>query len=273
MTSIKCYRNLFTLSLTIMACISCEKVIEVDVKNAEPQLVVQGNIHTSSGPYLVYLNLSVGNDETNNFPVVQGASVHITDNIGGSEKLTESLPGVYSCQNLKGEPGNTYTLKINTNNKEYTAVSYLNKPVPLDSFLLEPIKSQNSNIINGYRVICKFTDPAGAGNYYRLVFTSDNPLAITGRNDRVISDKYLDGQQVSVRIRTNLKSKDSVFVQLQSIDKVTYDFYNTLPNALGGVGAVQFLASLPANPTNNISNGGLGYFTAYGLTKEKKKVP
>lgn len=146
-------------------------------------------------------------------------------------------------------------------------------PVSIDSFLVNPIYNRNTGAISGYRVVCKFTDPGGIGNFYRVVIGSNDTAAISSRNYRILGDKLADGTQMSVTFRTNLHSLDTVKVQLQCIDRSTYNFYNTLNNAVGSSSISQFLAALPANPTNNISNSGLGYFAAYSVTKNSRIVP
>ena len=145
--------------------------------------------------------------------------------------------------------------------------------VAIDSFLLKPNFSNHSTTVSGYKVVCKFTDPLGVGNYYRVVVGSNNIGAFGDRTYRVLEDKILDGQELSTSFNTKVHSGDTVNIQLQSIDKGTYDFYNTLNNAIGNTGASQFISSLPANPTNNISNHGLGYFSAYALTTQTRIVP
>lgn len=253
--------------------LSCEKVITIDLKNTDSRVVIQANVTSLPGPYTVKMNSSVSYYSNNTFPAISGAQVGISDNAGNAETLHETLPGVYVTDSLQGTPGRTYYLSVTANGKNYSAGSKMNNPLPLDSFVLEPLINRMSQAITGYRVTCKFTDPLGLGNYYRVVISSRDTAAIGDRTWRIVSDKYTDGTQMSVSFRTRLISGDSVGIELQSIDKSTYDFYNTLGNAVGSASAGQFLAALPANPTNNISNKGLGYFAAYGVTRAAKLVP
>jgi hypothetical protein len=259
--------------IAVVALYSCEKVITIDLKTADSQIVVQGNVTSLAGPYVVKLNSTVSYYSSNSFPTVTGAQVNISDNYGNNELLTETSSGVYKTSLLSGTPGRVYSLQIVANGKTYTASSTMAMPLPVDSFLLQPTFSKMTNMINGYRVICKFTDPAGLGNHYRVVISSHDTIAIGDRTSRIVSDKFADGQQLSVTFRTKLVSGDTVGIQLQCVDKNTYDFYNTLNNAVGSSSLNQFLAALPANPTNNISNKGLGYFAAYPVTTATMVVP
>ena len=58
--------------------------------------------------------------------------------------------------------------------------------------------------------------------------------------------------------------QDTVVVELQTLDKSTYDYYLTLNSLAGGL----FGASNPANPKTNLSNDALGYFGAYTVSRD-----
>jgi hypothetical protein len=253
--------------------LSCEKVVKLDLNLADRQVVVQANVNNQPGPYTVNLNYSVSYYSDNVFPAVTGAVVQLSDDAGNTETLSEVTSGVYKTNVFNGVAGRTYNLQIQANNTSYSAFSSMPNPVAIDSFLLHPTYNKNTNVLTGYRVVCKFTDPSGTGNFYRVVVGSNDVAALGDRTSRIIEDKLADGQLLSSTFSTKLLSGDTVNIQLQCIDKSTYDFYNTLNNAIGNTGASQFISSLPANPTNNISNHGLGYFSAYSLTTQTLVIP
>jgi len=145
-------------------------------------------------------------------------------------------------------------------------------PVPIDSFLIVMRPARFGNQQNGYSVTCKFKDPIGLGNHYRVVIHSNDTSALNGRTSRILSDKLNDGEEMSVTFRTNLLLNDTVALELHAIPKSTYEFFNTLSNAQGEVGAGQFLSSLTANPTKNISNNAAGYFSAYAISTQSAVV-
>jgi hypothetical protein len=266
------YRFVAITFILIIIFSSCEKVVILDVKSASNKVVVQGNVFNGTGPYKIKLDYSVNYYSDNNFPTLTGALVNISDNVGSNEILADLGNGNYQTNSIQGVPGRTYNLKIIANGNTYSSSGTMANPTAIDSFLLKPSFDRLTLAPNGYRVVCKFTDPLGVGNYYRLVISSNDTAAIDSRNSRIVSDKYTDGQQISVTFRTKLIANDTVKIQLQSITKSIFDFYNTLTNAEGSVGASQFLSSLPANPTNNISNGGLGYFSVYSEIKQSMLV-
>jgi hypothetical protein len=244
---------------------ACEKVIIVDLNSASPKVVVEGNITNETGPYTIKLSSTANYYQPNVFPPVTGATVVVSDDAGNSETLTEVIPGSYQTAHLQGVPGRTYTLNINSNGNIFTASSTMPTPVPIDSvnFVLS---TRNQT----YRVVCKFKDPAGIANYYKLQINSNDTLGFDTTSVRILKDGLADGQELSITYRTHLLLGDSVIVKLECIDYNTYEFYSTLPNVGGGLGSI--LAAPPANPINNISNGGFGYFAAYSISRDTTTV-
>jgi hypothetical protein len=55
-------------------------------------------------------------------------------------------------------------------------------------------------------------------------------------------------------------------VDLLSIDQPTYDYFSTMNNLLASATTRTRVA--PINPTTNIANGALGYFTAYSISSK-----
>ena len=71
---------------------SCEEVIELDLNTTEPQIVIEGFITDGEGTYSVLISKTVDFYDPNTFPPQTGAVVHITDDLGNTETLTETSP-------------------------------------------------------------------------------------------------------------------------------------------------------------------------------------
>jgi len=127
---------------------SCQKEVELNLNNAAPQIVIQGEVTDAKGPYTITINQSVDFYSNNTFPAVSGAIVKISDNQGAVDSLTEMSPGVYTTHFLQGEPGNTYTLSVLAQNNSFSAVSTMPAPVPLDSVTLESTSGFGQTRIN-----------------------------------------------------------------------------------------------------------------------------
>lgn len=266
-------KNIITLSgivailISFSGLISCQKVINLDLNSASPQLVVEANISDGQGPYFVRLSKTVNFDEVTAIPPVTNATVEISDSISGTrETLTELNNGVYWTSLLKGIPGHKYRLIINTEGKVYEAISGM--PFPAGSLKLDIKREVDDDSFGGsgspafqYRVNYEINDPAEYTNYYRFVIYHKN-RQLSSR--RVFDDQFHNGKIIAddfiLRDTIDFDPGDTVRIELQNIDKNTYNFFRTLRAGAGGVG---FLSASPSNPISNISNNGLGYFSAY----------
>jgi hypothetical protein len=242
---------------------SCQKVININLNSASPQTVVQANISDQPVPYTVLLSQTVNFSDPNVFPPISGALVIISDNVGNTDTLKENPPGTYTGDKLTGTPGRTYTLSITANGKNYSAVSKMPSPVNIDSLTLQKGPFGRDTLIN-----VQFNVPPVITTNFHFVELINN---IPQKQIFVTNEQYQTGQVINFPLTTSrdsLKAGDTVTVQLQSIDANVYNYYSTLLDANG----TGFNAA-PANPTSNISNGALGYFSAYAVTSKSIVIP
>ena len=95
-------RKIIYLVLAALALSSCEKVIDVDLNEAEKKYVIEANLSDQAGSALVLLTQTRNFDESNDFPGVSGAVVTISEAGGASYTLTESAPGGKGHQDCRG---------------------------------------------------------------------------------------------------------------------------------------------------------------------------
>ena len=253
----------------------CQKVISVDLNNANPQMVTEAVVTDRPGPYTVSLSLS-GDYFTPSlyFPPVTHAFVSITDNAGESDTLREVAAGTYQTSSLHGVSGRTYALRVIASGKEYDAFSTMPARVPIDTLVaLHGRESDGDQVYNVYVV---FKDPPEPGNYYRMNLRTNvqiSPDSIDGRRYHLYNDRLTNGNEAAVRIRLRrfFSPGDTLWVDLLSIDKASYDYFNTLDNILTSDRSPTSLA--PANPNTNLINGSLGYFSAYAMDSRMVVLP
>jgi hypothetical protein len=258
-------RNIL-LAFAIFTFASCEKEIEIDLNSTDPKIVIEGNISNNVGPYYVYISKTVNFSETNNYPAVVNAQVIISDNTGTTDTLIEISPGIYRTNKIVGTPGNTYTLKVSAEGKDYIAVSTMPQLVSLDSLRFNVFNNPLGGNENVYTVVPVFTDPATFGNSYRFIQT------VNGEEDKsyiVFNDNVNNGsvnQRPIFSAEAEISIGDTVSIEMRCIDNITYTYFYTLSQISGG-GAGG--GTTPSNPSNNITgNYALGLFTAY--TSQKK---
>ena len=255
------YLLLFALPLFLLAACDQEQVIQVDLSDAPPQLVIEGRVTDEAAPWTVRITRSVRFDAPNDFPPVSGAVVIVRDDTGQADTLYEKRAGEYETAGaLAGVPGRTYTLEVRAEGQVFTARSTMPDLVPFEDLRAVQLPFGEANTLVVSPV---FTDPAGPGNCYQFVQSTN------GRREPFIfvtDDRNNDGAPTSTLLfAPDLKTQpgDTVVVEMRSIDRATYQYFVAL-DASGGNGPN---ASVPANPDNNFGGACLGYFAAHTVQR------
>jgi len=251
--------------LSLLAFSSCEKVIHVNLKNAEPRLVIEGKVDNTGNPAKVVISKSAVFSADNNYPKVSGAVVKITDNLGNIFLLAETTAGTYTDTTLTGVIGRTYHLSVLLEGKTYTASSTITRMATLDSLVVDN-NPFGGNVGGGNPekwVGVSYKDPVGYGDNMQVVQT------INGKQDRithVADDLYSDGGSSPFFMTTGkikLNAGDIVKEELRFIDKHVYRYLLGIQNLADGF-------TIPENPNSNISGNVLGFFSAH--TSQTKTI-
>lgn len=254
--------------VSVLAMAACKKVISVDLRNAPARIVIEGEITNTATLPQVRISRSVNFSDSNSNPPVSGATVRLTDSTNGlSALMQETNPGVYTTRVFNGVSRHTYHLDVTVDGKSYSVTSTMPVAVPLDSVTF----ASNTDFSNKQNInaIVDFRDPVGLGNYYQ--FTE----SVGGRvipNIFVFEDRLSDGryiQQPLFNDSSYLQKGDTLLLTMNCVDKNTYEYFLTLANVTGNN---NFQTVTPANPSTNISNGALGYFSAHTTMRVRVEV-
>lgn len=234
---------------------SCEKDVNITLNPTEPKLVIDASIQAGG---MCLVNLTKSKDLLDNTPyqVVKGAIVTLTDEKGGNEILKEIVGGVYASEKIKGIIGVKYTLDINVDGKSHIGSSTIPPVVPIDSIYIYDIPLGSDS---WYSPCIVYDDPANVPNYYySTIFLNGAQL----RSVYIYDDQYRDGLKKIEKILyydyadnddEDLKVGDHIMVEMQSIDKESYDYYKVVwHSAMGG-----------SNPISRFTGDVLGNFKAY----------
>ena len=266
--------GLFRIIISFLAYLllsGCQKVINIDLNEAAPHIVIEGLITDGPGPYIVAISKSGSYFNQPVLPPVSNAVVVITDNVGTIDTLTEMKSGIYMTSSTRGIPGRTYNLKVLSDNQEYTGSSTMHLHVRIDSLNL--IRTQSNRINYGgnpedntnVEVHCYFNDPVQK-NFYRIKVIRNDSTRV--ELYRLYDDQYTNGQETELRVaRANIGDTD--IIELYSLDKQTYEYYRTLDDVLN---SNPVFGSTPANPNTNLSNGALGYFGACAISSQTIRI-
>jgi hypothetical protein len=251
----------FALLLAIAT--SCEKVIEVNVKDADQQLVIEGVLNDDGGPATVSITRSLGLSAYNNFPAVNNATVVLSDDSGNTYPLTLTSDGVYQAYSVTTVAGRKYSLAVDVDGKTYNAQSVMPAFIPFDSLGIDSI-SFGMNV--SYQFVPYHYDPPVVKNYYRFkIFVN----GVSDKNIYVDNDDFTDGRYVSRPFFSDMDMKpgDVITMEMYNIDPEVYLYFFSLSQSGNGPDA----SATPANPISNFSGGCLGYFSAQ--TKQIRNAP
>ena len=252
-------RNLIGIMVILVSLLSCERVIDIDLNEARPRIVIEATIHHLTG------NCKVKITRTGNFfqpyspDWVSGAKVSLSSD-KANYLFTEKTSGIYNLNKTGRLSTGIYKLKVVVDEETYEAVSVMPEPVQI-GYLSYEFTEKTYFREAGYRVNFALTDPVNEKNYYRVRYSVNGKLQNDDNDYYLINDELFNGNSVQMQLYGKRFDKDdTVTVELMSIDKSTFDYFNTLLEVISQ-NAIESAA--PANPTSNFSNGALGYFSAY----------
>lgn len=247
------FRIVCLLGGIVALLLSCQKVIDVRLRDADKKYVIEGFI-TTEDTCRVLLSQTKNFSDSNGFAGISGAVITVQRNNEAPVALPEVKTGIYETLAIKGLPGNTYMLTVKVNGQSFTATSVMPQKVSFDSLFIT--LRQRFDGSKARIVTAQFNDPPGKGQAYRFV------KIVNGQDDRRIlvrDDALTDGRTVKAELRGSVQEKDTVLLQMQCIDYPVYRFWYTLDqNARGSSDS-----PAPANPLTNIKGGALGYFSAH----------
>lgn len=266
-------RNLYILLLLLLT-LSCQKEIELDYRDIEPVVSIEGRV-TNEQVYVLITRTRSMNDSVKGRGI-GGAVVTISSEDGTELLVYDARDGYYRpASGMKGVPGRTYRLDVTLDGHQYAASSTMQSLAPIVStaFIWQPLfdngmlwlemwaTDPEPDVRNyyWYRVDRRAKDPKvrqkqGTDAYRWSSF--DDRGAINARIYRdimCVNEEMMDGQDIEDdQLKSILFDGDTITLQQMTIDRAMFEYYQSL-----SVGQ-----RMGANPISNISGGCLGYFAA-----------
>lgn len=285
--------------LTVL--VACERDFDIAIKKNQSSLIVEGYINNEM-PLYNYVVLSKSQDvytpNIQNIPV-SGAVVTITEGVlmpdnkyqwdeTSTRELKEahlpqlrntSTPGFYfdpklitdSANALRGKPGKHYLLQIETEGKQYSAITALLPPIPIDSlssgfYYLDDI---GDTVIEKARVTVHYKDPDTIGNtqlyFWRHGARRNNfGWGGLGSNEYTIgTDDLVNGQYIHLTQPYGFYKGDTVEYYMASVERKVYNFWDSYNKASSNNG----LFSTPVSLRSTISGENvIGCFSGFSIS-------
>jgi len=263
----KIYSTLY-VALLVFSLTGCEKIIDLDLKTTAPVIVVDGQV-TNSVAVGSFVKLSYTNTvkSDNSIVPLTGATVTIQENNGTVYTLQEVSNGVYQNAGLVGVTGNTYNLKVVTNDGTLTSSSTMPAMVNFDSLVAEDFPNFGKTV----KVVTPFyNDPTGPGNNY-IFFMFKNGRLI--KDAFAYDDAFIDGKKITFpliysRENDEFKKGDVIEVVMNCTDHANYKYWFSFSQSSTGSPI-----AIPDNPISNINGNAIGVFGANTYQKRNVIIP
>lgn len=253
---------------------ACEKVIEVDIKNATEKYFIEAYVFDEPGNNLVFIKKtqSVFDDEISSG--LDNAAVNIEAD-GMNYALDYQSDGYYNNNILTGKSGTTYKLTINVNGETFTSNSVMPNKTEYDSLIvtLPPLVSDTSSITfceeGIYFIFNQYTDIANEKNFYLFDYNRD-----IGSEDTQI---YIQDDIVSDGVTTAIPFFNQCFEPGQQVDCMLFSLTETMYKYYFVLQSVAQNGSpggdvTPQNPDSNIEGGALGFFSTATISRKSVTV-
>ena len=260
----------------IIAATACTERIDLTLDETYTRLVVDGGISNDTALYRVNMSKTADYFYNEPTPRVVNATLTLTDGFV-TIPLTETEPGVSGIYETDstffGVIGETYTLDIQLDEKidnrtNYYSTCKMMNVARLDSIQVDLQTDWGPKGIWEIKVFAQ--EPGDEVNYYMFHYYRNDTL-ITDSIWKIATsdDKYFNGNYINgitaVYINNedswdSFRSGDKVTLQMSGITREYYDFLEQVQ--IAGYN-IPFFTGPPANVVGNISDGGIGFFSAY----------
>lgn len=267
---------------------SCTEEIDVNVDSGETRLSVEATLTSDLKNHFVILKESSDVFFNQEAVPVKSATINVTDGTN-NYNFIETKPGYYESETeFAGEPGKTYSLSItnvDVNNdgemEEYFASSTMKQPYAVDSIRLhfdpeyESERGPDEDEEGEYWLVSLYMkDDIKTEDYYGFACRVNNVLVHDTITEVLVQeDTYFNGETtkgVDVGELNQdkpdevLQINDVVTLETYAIDEGYYDFVYQFQEMDE---EQNMFSGPPGNITTNISNGAIGYFAVYSITR------
>lgn len=288
--------RLIVLVLSLAGLFSCVEPITLKTDNSDPVIVIYGCITDSVDYQSIKISSSSPYFDDQPNPAISDAMVTISTSENKVYLLEESdVKGLYkTIEPLTGKIGVTYQLKVLVDFDRdgvvevYEASTQMLQSPPIDSIQVALISTMGRTL---YRVDL-FAQDSPEEDYYMCKYSVNDSLVddkiskYIMFDDEIYNGQYINGRTISYFRDINSKDKydddddeDRIFLssgdilelEMTKVEKGYFNFIIQCQTEFEGENP--FFGGPASNITTNISNGGVGFFTAVSASKAKAVVP
>lgn len=228
--------------------LGCEDVIDVDLNDAAPRLVIDARMELLENGFsknTVLLTRSSGFFEEEN-PLVMDAQVSVVDGNGIAYNFTyDPAEGIYINTSLQIQDDLDYTLVIEDQGQTYTATQQLVNTVPL----MDVEQKEIPGIGDFTQITAYYQDPPEPGDNYLFTYLTANNIELDIRDD-----EFSNGNRTPTSFFIEeLQPNTTIQLEITGLDAQAFRFFETLIQQTQAGGGGPF-DTQPAVVRGNIVN-------------------
>lgn len=218
----------YFLLVFVLGFLSCEEVVDVELQESDPRLVIEASIiwdKNTNGNYQIISLTTTSPYFDDEIPPATDALVKVQSQSGEIYEFTEVDPGIYISTNFSPELNKEYQLTIQYNNEVYTASETM---VPVVE--LQNVEQSINGGFSGDDIELKayYQDPAEARNFYLFKFFFDD-LSL-----QIYDDEFTNGNRTFAYFSDeDLEIGDQVNFTIQGISERFYEYLYILSSQAG----------------------------------------
>jgi hypothetical protein len=295
-------RNIILALCSTLLLIQCTDVIDLDVQQDEPLLVVDAWINDLEQPQTIRLTMSQPYFENSFAPGVVGAEVIVTNELGDEFVFIDQANGDYvwtpAAGYRLGEPGRTFSLAIMYDGVTYSATSEMNRVPAIDSLVIEEREAELGLPAGIYAAVYARDFPGTGDAYWIKTYKNgaflNKPFEINLAFDAAFdAGSGIDGLVFITPIRELINRfpdpdtdddldvppwapGDSIRVEVHAITVEAFDFMEIARDQMTN-GANTIFALPLANTRSNVVNmatgeSALGFFCTSAVSVEGRVI-
>lgn len=283
--AMKTYIKYFAILFLGFGLMSCQEVIDLDIPDSEPLLIVNGRI-TNADSCTVEISTTAPYFSQAANPPVADALVELFENGQFVAALTPtSQPGTYKTD-FQGTVGNAYHIKVTLANAVggvaagvyESAPEVMSRIFEIDSIFVDTLPALPPFRAAGRYPFFSFREPAGRGDNYRLRRWIDDSLLNRPQDLQVFDDGFADGRafdnidlEAIQFLGDTVESGKNYRIEIASISRQHWEFLNLIFQQTVQVGGT--FDPPPAPIVGNMRNADnpsavvLGYFVVSAIVE------
>ena len=243
---------------------SCQKVIDVDLNESNPQTVIEANYSAEDSTVSVRITKTSSYFNSDASQTIDNAVVTIRDANGVSTDVPFYESGLFILENYAPQFNTEYALFVQINEETFSATCEMRSPILIDDITYEFFPSI-FGAEAGYAPFLNYQDPADQTDFHLVTLgvNSEEWLELTDylqQDDALVNGNYVERPLFG---RSLFELGDTVHMHFRTVDEKIYSYFGQAISNASGAGS-----SAPGNPDSNWENGALGFFSAYSSSRK-----